>query len=339
MAQPLMARRVAFTTLRQDWITALLSLWMIAGIAIDGWAHVSRGGVESFFTPWHAIFYSGYLAVAGWILYLVRSPVTGSGSPSGYRLGLSGLAIFAGGAIGDLLWHQFLGIEVSIDALISPTHLILLTGAMLIISSPIRAGWHRPSDRRGGWGWQGPALLAVTLVAVLAQFFFLYAAGWTSPAFVSDWNPAGGDNFGVALGMLSLLTSTLILTTALLFTLRRWDPAPGFAALLVGSMGLSMAVVHGADHLSTTLAAVLGGVAADGTLRQLRPSPGNPVMARATGFLVPVGVWTVYVIMLAIRGVMRWPAVLWIGAILMMGLVGLGLSLLGFPPREPAASN
>jgi hypothetical protein len=107
MNEPLVSRQQAFTTIRQDLVTALLSLWLIAGIVVDGWAHVTRGGLESFFTPWHALFYSGFLAVAAWLLYLTRSQITGPGVPTGYRLGISGLVIFAAGGVGDLLWHQF----------------------------------------------------------------------------------------------------------------------------------------------------------------------------------------------------------------------------------------
>ena len=40
------------------------------------------------------------------------------------------------GAIGDMFWHIIFGIEVSIDALLSPTHLLLLIGALLILSGP-----------------------------------------------------------------------------------------------------------------------------------------------------------------------------------------------------------
>ena len=247
MSQPIVSRQHAFTTIRQDLVTALLSLWLIAGIVVDGWAHVTRGGVESFFTPWHALFYSGFVAVAAWLIYLTRSPATGPGVPTGYRLGISGLVIFAAGGVGDLIWHQIFGIEVSIDALISPTHLLLLLGTMLIITSPIRAAWHRPTGPEGGWGWQGPALLAATLVAVLAQFFFLYVAGWTGYAFQLPWAP--GEDGGVALGMSSLFISTVIFTSVALVINKRWDTPFGFHALMIGAMGLAMGVIESESEI------------------------------------------------------------------------------------------
>jgi hypothetical protein len=327
----------AFTTIGEDLVTAALSLWLIGGIVLDGWAHVTRGGVESFFTPWHAAFYSGFLAVAIWTIYLVRKRRPGPGVPVGYRLGLSGLVIFAAGGVGDLLWHQLLGIETSIDALISPTHLILLAGAMLIITSPIRSSWNRPTPRTSRWSWQAPALIGLTLVAVLGQFFFLYASGWGDVAFQTDWRP--GEDFGVALGMISLVISTIIFTGLALFFLRRWDPPWGSFTLLVGGLGVAMAAVHGFERSAEVIAAVAGGFVMDWLAHQLRPDPERPTMARAFGFLAPVAVWGAYVITLWVGNNLRWPLVLWLGAVLMMGLWGLGLAVLMTPARSPVTAS
>jgi hypothetical protein len=327
----------AFTTIGEDLVTAALSLWLIGGIVLDGWAHVTRGGVESFFTPWHAAFYSGFLAVAIWTIYLVRKRRPGPGVPVGYRLGLSGLVIFAAGGVGDLLWHQLLGIETSIDALISPTHLILLAGAMLIITSPIRSSWNRPTPRTSRWSWQAPALIGLTLVAVLGQFFFLYASGWGDVAFQTDWRP--GEDFGVALGMISLVISTIIFTGLALFFLRRWDPPWGSFTLLVGGLGVAMAAVHGFERSAEVIAAVAGGFVMDWLAHQLRPDPERPTMARAFGFLAPVAVWGAYVITLWAGDNLRWPLVLWLGAVLMMGLWGLGLAVLMTPARSPVTAS
>ncbi len=334
MSQPIFSRLQAFTTIRQDLVTALLSLWLIAGIVVDGWAHVTRGGVESFFTLWHALFYSGFLAVAAWLIYLTRSPATGPGVPTGYRLGISGLVIFAAGGVGDLIWHQIFGIEVSIDALISPTHLLLLLGSILIISSPIRAAWHRPSGREGGWPWQGPALLAATLVAVLAQFFFLYISGWTGPAFQSPWEP--GEDRGVALGMASLFISTVIFTSVALVMVKRFSTPFGFHALLVGAMGLAMGVIGSETVASVGLAAVFGGLGADLIYRSVRPSPANPTMTRVFALLLPLVVWVAHLVVVAIAGDLAWPLVLWLGAIMMMGFVGLGLGVVSTSPPAPS---
>ncbi len=48
-------------------------------------------------------------------------------------------------------WHIIFGIEQNVDALLSPTHLVLLIGALLILSSPFRAGWSNNAMKAPGW--------------------------------------------------------------------------------------------------------------------------------------------------------------------------------------------
>ena len=59
------------TTYRDDLITSLLGLWFSLGLFLDAWAHNNLQELETFFTPWHAVFYSGFAATAAWICWLV----------------------------------------------------------------------------------------------------------------------------------------------------------------------------------------------------------------------------------------------------------------------------
>jgi hypothetical protein len=52
-------------------VTALLGIWFGAGLMIDAWAHSNLAELETFFTPWHAVFYSGFAVVSGWIIWQV----------------------------------------------------------------------------------------------------------------------------------------------------------------------------------------------------------------------------------------------------------------------------
>src|SRR2546427_9735313 len=54
----------AVSSLRFDWLMVVVSVWWLGGLFIDGWAHSNLPQLETFFTPWHAVFYSGFLAVA-----------------------------------------------------------------------------------------------------------------------------------------------------------------------------------------------------------------------------------------------------------------------------------
>ena len=51
-----------------DRTITVLCLWFLGGLYLDGWAHNHLpSALESFFTPWHGVFYSGFLATAAYL--------------------------------------------------------------------------------------------------------------------------------------------------------------------------------------------------------------------------------------------------------------------------------
>ena len=50
--------------LRFDWLISVLNMIFLGGLYLDGWAHNHDRTDESFFTVWHAFFYSGFLLIA-----------------------------------------------------------------------------------------------------------------------------------------------------------------------------------------------------------------------------------------------------------------------------------
>src|SRR5215813_7543686 len=46
-----------------EWAVAFFATWFVIGSYLDGWAHTHRLP-DSFFTPWHAVIYSGVLGAA-----------------------------------------------------------------------------------------------------------------------------------------------------------------------------------------------------------------------------------------------------------------------------------
>src|SRR5205823_2058256 len=123
----------------------------------------------TFFTPWHALFYSGYLVnalvlIGTMILHRLRGLSWGRALPRGYELSMLGVAIFAVGGVGDLIWHSLFGFEVDTEALLSPSHLLLATGIALMITGPLRAAWRRVQVKSsGGFVSNLPMLLSASL--------------------------------------------------------------------------------------------------------------------------------------------------------------------------------
>src|SRR5215831_18761197 len=91
--------------------------------------------------------------------------------PAGYGLSFLGSLIFAAGGVGDILWHSLFGIERSIEALYSPTHLTLAVGSALIMSGPLRAAWRRP-DGASSFTWRHQLPMLLSLTFMLSGFTF-----------------------------------------------------------------------------------------------------------------------------------------------------------------------
>jgi PDZ domain len=178
-----------------DWAVALLSLWFIGGVYLDGWAHLHLQRLESFFTPWHAVLYSGYLAVAlVLVVTAIRYRAAGHSGrwsmPPGYELSLLGVAIFALGGVGDMMWHTLFGIEVDLDALLSPTHLLLALGGSLMVTGPLRAAWHRLEEGSPSLVSSLPMLLSLTLLLSLFTFLTQYVHPFGATVAAESYRPA-----------------------------------------------------------------------------------------------------------------------------------------------------
>ena len=62
-AEPAAVKRPFAGGLGFDWAMVVLCSWVLVGGCLDARAHL-HGLVETFFTPWHAVLYAGFLAVA-----------------------------------------------------------------------------------------------------------------------------------------------------------------------------------------------------------------------------------------------------------------------------------
>lgn len=343
----------ARTSWREDVVTVVLGTWLMAGLAVDGWAHNNLGGLETFFTPWHALFYSGFTATAAWILWVSwrrRQPgqLLIDAIPEGYGLGVVGLALFGLGGVGDMIWHTIFGIEADIDALLSPTHLVLYSGGILILTSPLRAAWARPGPVAGMKDF-APALMSAALATGLTAFFFMYLSPFLdldmSAHETGNLTDAFGDNRGYAQflnlkgGIAAILITTLILYAPALLLLRRWRmPMLSFTVMFAVVATLIQGVAAFSRPWMIAVAG-MGGLAADLLVRMLSPSVERPGSFRIFAGLAPVMLWAVYVAATAMTEGIGWELEIWTGVVIWSGILGLGLSVLMLPPALPDPSR
>jgi hypothetical protein len=162
--------------------------WLLGGLYLDGWAHNHLATtLESFWTPWHGAFYAGFLAVAGLTAgVLIYNHARGTpwrrALPPGYGLSLLGAGIFAVSGVGDLIWHVLFGIEVRMEALLSPTHLDLILGVGLLVSGSWRAAWRRDDRAQPPtWTTHGPMVISLACLLSLCTFWTMFAHPLSRP--------------------------------------------------------------------------------------------------------------------------------------------------------------
>ena len=317
---------------------AALSVTMLAGATIDGWAHThDPNSLETILTPWHAIVYVSFALVA-FLVYapLLAARLEGRDAIRAIHVGFgwSVVGVVAFGIVGilDLIWHLAFGLEADTEALLSPTHLGLGVTSAMIASGPVRAAWARREPRPGTAEWPAllPAVLAVMAIAGVAAFalhpvnLFVDAwPRWPYGRFDATWY---GPNIGVA----GAIVPTILVMVPLLELLRRWPILPaGTATLLVGGTMAGLTFLH--DGAVIVGAPILGGFLVDLVLLAARA---GAVGRWIVGGLGPALLFSAYFLVVARTGPVTWSAHLIGGTVGIAALTGLTLAFLS---RQPSA--
>ena len=324
-----------------DWWMTGAHLWILGGLFLDGWHHINDPGLETFFTPWHGVLYSGVgIAMALVFNRALRSRRRGlswrAAIPEGYRLSILGGAIFLGGAIGDMLWHELLGVEVGVEALLSPTHLTLAVAGVLVFTGPLRAA-------AAGNGSRWPALFSVAAVVALLGFFTQYVHPFTH--LYPTLTGGGSADLRHAAGMAGIMLHAAVFTGAVLLPALRQPLPTGGVVLILGLPALLMATQRGTYVLLPAL--VLAAVVGEVLLRWRPPSRRAAGNLRLAAAVLPAAIFTGYFATLALAAELTWSVHLVTGGVAlaagagtMVGVLLLapdGVSEPGGPPDETAA--
>jgi hypothetical protein len=326
-----------------DLVFAALGTWVTAGLFLDGWAHLNQPGLETFFSPWHAVFYAGFLVSVVALARLVARHQRGRFDPAlvpaGYGLGLVGMAMFGAGGVADGTWHTMFGVEVGVAALLSPPHLLLLAGGLLLVTCPVRSAWSSPDlPARAPALALLPALWATALVSAVLLFFFQYLSAFVSRAPSTPVAAGSAGLLATIVGVASVLVTNLLVLGPPLLLARRWRLPFGAVTLVAGAGALGMTALREFQLGALVPAAVVGGLAADLLVARLRPGPGRPGAFRAVATLAPLALWGAWLAAYAWAYGVAWPPELWAGVLGMACLTGLGVSVLVLPPAVPAGS-
>ncbi len=330
-------------SVRFDLAVTLLGLWFMVGLFVDGYAH-NHGAVDNtFFTPYHALLYSGILAV-GMFLGVVQYRNIGKGYsfsralPYGYTISLIGVALFFAGGFFDMIWHSIAGFEANLSTLLSPAHLLLATSGFLIITGSLRAAWRR-TKVAPTWGNLLPVVIALLMIASLLTFFTQFSNAFAQASGFVGRSSRGGvyDAAGVA----AILFPGAIVMGVLIFALRRWRLPFGAVTLILTVNAAAMLLVQWHDSQSyayVILAPLIAGVVGDVLLRRFPPSREHPLALRVFGFAVPFVLFLTYFLLLIARAGIWWQIHMWLGVTFFAAVIGVFLSYLAQPPALPEES-
>jgi len=321
------------------------------GMFLDGFAHHNLPeSLETFFTPWHGVLYTGFLALAGFILFhqfrnMVNGYAWNRALPAGYTFTLVGIAVFGLGGVGDGTWHTLFGIEEGVEALLSPTHLLLAAGGLLLATGSLRAALRRFSGvAKLGWKDLFPALMSAMYFLSVLTFFTEYVNTLFSPERVVENPFASGPeafiHYWTALGVAGVLIPAALVTGVILFVVRRWTLPTGALTLIVSGNGLLMALFHYhemAAYPQALIPIVASGLIAELAYAWLRPSAGRERELQLFAFVVPLALYAVFFAVFILTTGVWWSIHMWAGVPLIAGVVGLLMSLVQDPKglRDP----
>ena len=318
---------------RRPWAIGGLGVVFAAGVHLDGWAHNHGRVDDSFFTIWHAVLYSGFVALAVTLARpVVRRRAAGvswaRAAEPWERLALVGIVVFLGGGLGDMAWHTAFGVEQDLEALLSPTHLLLATGGTFM-GTAAYLGSGRVSD--GGWSASGPAVLAAvalwSIVTFMTQFMHPLVELWPTPEWRLD---RGYGDLGAALGVAGFVFQAAV-AAAIVLVLLRDDKLPTGAIALMTSLNAALAVTQG-DDMWLVVPVAVGGVALEGIRRVLEPSPSPGWRLRVFGAAVGAASVGFIVVGYAVGPGLSWSAELWAGSVVSGSLVGALMSTVVVAP-------
>lgn len=247
---------------RFAWLVTGAHTWILVGLFLDGWFHIHRPDGESFFTPWHAILYSGVAATV--VVHLLQQRRVGGVSP-GYRPSLAGGLVVGAAGFVDMVWHTVFGVEADLNALLSPPHLLLITAGTLVFAGPLRAALRAPVGAPGGL----PTAFAAAYVVTGLGFFTQYANPFTQ-VYAEAVGAASSRELREVAGVAGIIVFSVLIAGAVAILAARTTLVPGSLAVAVGVP--SLALVTQQDTYSFVPAILVAALVAELVGRRLSPS-------------------------------------------------------------------
>jgi hypothetical protein len=321
------------------------ALWLSGGIMLDAWYHF-HSTVETFFEPAHALLYTGLLASYVFTAFELRAMQRRGWRwpqmvPLGYRGTMLGLVLTLAGGAADMLKHTFWGFEEGFNALLSPTHLLIGAGMVMIVTGPIRSAL-RTQPPPSAWAGQiGLILSAASMMELIhwaTQFIFLSEAEafnaplapYSIPHQTLTLLTLQYDKQGI--GLLAVIVQSIIVAGFFLYVARRIRLVRGGFTLMFVA-GNAFIAAADSNYAGQFFAVLVASLIAGGIADAFKLEPGcQPRRWATAAFVVPAAYWSVLLTVLTFTmGGIWWSPDVTSGSIVFAGLIGLFLNAFSAP--------
>ncbi|GAA0565829.1 hypothetical protein GCM10010172_56840 [Paractinoplanes ferrugineus] len=331
---------------RERWVMLVASAWLVTGLQLDAYAHATTPQLETFWTPWHAVLYSGIAASGLTLVWLLRSRLPSiptyqslNALPNALRVPLLGMAfLLVGGGI-DTLWHNVFGIEQGLEIFVSPSHEFIILGMVLVAAGPALMSARSTGDRLS---FADGAIVTVSaLLTSLPLHIYSLHANVLGEFFFGD----GADPVRIystdAQVMHGFLFTTVLLLLPIVLIGRRWRLPIGVPALLVTVPALAMHLMFlEGDPWWMSLTVAIAAACTEAVARVAGPF--LPLSAAASwvllGLLAPAVVWGALLLAAANQDGVGWNVHVVSGLLTYTALTGAGTVLVArnIRPAAPA---
>jgi hypothetical protein len=325
-------------TARERWIMLAASAWLVTGLQLDAYAHATTPNLETFWTPWHAVLYSGIAASGFTLVWLLRSrlPViptyrTLFALPNALRIPMLGMAFLLVGGGADTLWHNIFGIEKGLEIFVSPSHEFIILGMVLVAMGPALMTATVPGGRLTIAN-SVLVMISALLSALPLHIYSLHASVFGTMYFggqTEDFGGRQGDEIPIfgrdAQVMHGYLFGTVLLLLPILLIGRRWRLPLGLPTVLVAAPAVAMHLMFFLGHpWWTTLTVAAAAAGTEVLLRVLArfvPAP-REVAWLLLGLAAPPLVWGALLLAADVHGAVGWTVHIVTGLLTLTALTG-----------------
>ena len=337
-------RQQPVSSLAFDALYAVLTLVLAAGIFIDVWSHSTFGPDQSVLSPYHFLFYSSMGTIGGLLFFthtnnLRKGYKWSAALPVGYGFSFFGVILFTASGMLDLSGHALFGFETGLEAVMSPTHMMLFIGWFIVALAPIRAAFAKfKINPAKHLGQQLPMILALVsaLCAVTLASFYYTPLSVVSNG-VQEMRTLDED-FAQVIEIASIFIQTGVLMTVIIWVISQIKLKVGAVALLFFLFGVLLAITT--LNPIAIINASLGGILLEIAYQVIQPTRKQVLRFCLFAFLAPILLWGSYYGFYLISGVgggLWVTGYVWLGTVFQSGFIGLALAFFATSKTESAA--